>query len=88
MKNIMEINKAIKVFNSFINFVNNKIDYVLSREGELPSSYFVEGLEERIAVQLLQCQCVQGMHNGDRRWSRLRLYRQAAARRDPGGPVA
>jgi len=48
MKNIIEINKAIKVFNSFINFVNNNIDYVLSREGELPSSYFVEGLEERM----------------------------------------
>tara|TARA_R100000773_G_C4220132_1_gene118760 strand:- start:1589 stop:1843 length:255 start_codon:yes stop_codon:yes gene_type:complete len=44
----MDINKAIRVFNSFIDFVNNKIDYVISREGCLPKSYFSDGLEQRM----------------------------------------
>ena len=46
--NQQEINASVKKFNTFINFVNTKIDNVLSREGELPSSYFVEDLEARL----------------------------------------
>ena len=46
--NQVEINTAVKQFNSFMNFANNKIDLVLAREGELPSSYFVDGLETRL----------------------------------------
>ena len=46
--NQQEINTTVKKFNSFMNFTNNKIDLVLAREGELPSSYFVDGLEARM----------------------------------------
>ena len=38
----------LKKYNEFIDFVNNKIDYVLSREGELPDNYFENGLETRM----------------------------------------
>lgn len=38
----------LKKYNEFMDFVNNKIDYVLSREGELPDNYFETGLEERM----------------------------------------
>ena len=44
----IEINTAIKKFNSFMNFVNKKIGHVLAREGELPSGYFIDGLEARL----------------------------------------
>ena len=38
----------LKKYNSLISFVNRTIDKLLAREGELPSSYFQEGLEARL----------------------------------------
>lgn len=38
----------LKKYNEFMDFVNDKIDYVLAREGELNDSYFEIGLETRM----------------------------------------
>lgn len=38
----------LKKYNEFMDFVNDKIDYVLSREGELNDRYFEIGLETRM----------------------------------------
>ena len=38
----------LKKYNSLISFVNRTIEKLLAREGELPSSYFQEGLEARL----------------------------------------
>lgn len=41
-------NENLKKYNSLISFVNRTIEKLLAREGELPSSYFQEGLEARL----------------------------------------
>jgi hypothetical protein len=43
-------NENLKKYNSLISFVNRTVDKLLSREGELPSSYFKAGLEARLNV--------------------------------------
>jgi hypothetical protein len=40
--------QKLSFYNKLIRFVNNKIEYVLSREGELPASYFKEDCEARL----------------------------------------
>lgn len=38
----------ILFYNTFMDFINDDIERLLSREGELPTNYFKAGLEERL----------------------------------------
>jgi hypothetical protein len=41
-------NENLKKYNSLISYVNRTIDKLLMREGQLPTSYFKDGLEKRL----------------------------------------
>ena len=45
---IQEQNECIKSFNSFIRFINSKIEYIISRDGELNKNYFSDDTEKEM----------------------------------------
>lgn len=61
-----ENQKLIKKFNSFVRFYNSKLSLVLSREGELPSSYFDDGLEVQVN-ELLTITTFEPLKNNEKK---------------------